>query len=92
VRHAGATLVELAVVLVILGLLFGLSGLAITRSEREPTEPRIAALRQGRADAIRSGRAVRVSDSAGSVRFLPDGRALGPGVDPLTGEIVSAPR
>jgi hypothetical protein len=48
-------------------------------------------LDRARAAAIRSGMAVTVSDDDGSaVRFLPDGRALGAGVDPFTGEVLDA--
>src|SRR5437899_8162013 len=90
----GVTLVELLVVLTILGLMFGVSGLAFT-SLRAPRESEwVRQLRRARREAIRTGRPVRAVVSSGTVGdgsllpaplFLPDGRALGPGVDLLTG-------
>jgi prepilin-type N-terminal cleavage/methylation domain-containing protein len=81
------TLLELVVALAILGLILGVSGLALA-SLRPPAASEVTRVRQqARAEAIRTGTAVR----ADSVLFLPDGRALGPGVDPLTGA-VRAPR
>jgi len=80
-RNGGVTLVELLVVLALLGLVLGVSGLALA-SLREPRESdELRELRQARAEAIRSGAPVRSS----SVLFLPDGRGIGPNVDPLTG-------
>ena len=86
-RH-GTTLVELLVVLVILGLMMGAAGLALA-SLRPPTDDGTRrALELGRMQAIHQGRPVVVTiDSlhAVRVRFLPDGRAIGAGVDPVTG-------
>jgi prepilin-type N-terminal cleavage/methylation domain-containing protein len=77
----GVTLVELLVVLALLGLVFGVSGLALA-SLREPHESdALREMRRARAEAIRSG----APRSANGVLFLPDGRAIGPNVDPLTG-------
>jgi len=80
-RSRGVTLVELLVVLALLGLVLGVSGLAVgsLRAPRESAE--LSDLRRARAEAIRSGAPVR----SGSVLFLPDGRAIGPNVDLLTG-------
>jgi prepilin-type N-terminal cleavage/methylation domain-containing protein len=77
----GMTLLELLVVLTVLGVVFGVTGLAIgsLRAPRESEE--ILALSRARAEAIHSG-APRKADG---VLFLPDGRAIGPKVDPLTG-------
>ena len=77
----GVTLLELLVVLTAIGVVLGVTGLAIgsLRTSRESKE--LLALRQARAEAIRSG----VPRTAHGVRFLPDGRAVGPDVDPLTG-------
>lgn len=93
-RVAGFTLVELIVVLAILGLIVGMSGLALA-SLRAPRESQwLRELHRARAEAIRTGRPVRalvLSDSGANLSplssplFLPDGQALGPGVDPLTG-------
>ncbi len=80
-RSPGVTLVELLVVLAVLGLVLGVSGLALA-GLREPRESdELRDLRQARAEAIRSG-APRTAHGA---LFLPDGRAIGPNVDPLTG-------
>jgi len=95
---AGFTLVEVLVVIALLGLLFGVSGLAFS-SLRLPRESmRIAALRTARATAIRMGRPVRAllpSDTAwhhSLSLFLSDGRAVGPAADPLTGAPLNAPK
>ncbi len=81
------TLIELIVALVILSLILGVSGLALA-SLRPPAGSELARARQqARAQAISTGTPVR----GDSVLYLPDGRALGPGVDPLTGA-VRAPR
>src|SRR5213593_3405545 len=100
-RNKGATLLELIVVVAIIGLVFGVSGLAFS-SLRLPRETMgITALRTARATAIRTGRPVRAvlpSDTAGyrsrlpAPLFLPDGRALGPAADPLTGAPLDAPK
>lgn len=77
----GVTLIELLVVLTILGLILGISGLAIAslKSPRESQE--VIELRRARSDAIQSG----APRTAHGVRFLPDGRAIGTGVNALTG-------
>ena len=93
-RRAGVTLVELLVVLMILGLIAGVSGLAFTSLRATREAAWVRTLRATRAQAIRTGKPAQVSGSGltssalGGPRrllFLPDGRALGPGVDPLTG-------
>src|SRR5437016_5133626 len=98
-RNTGATLVELIVVVAIIGLVFGVSGLALS-SLRAPRESAwVRELHRAREEAIRTGRQVRAkqplppSTALGRPRpplFLPDGRALGPGVDPLTGAPLDA--
>jgi len=88
VPNRGVTLVELLVVLALLGLVLGISGLALA-SLREPRES--DALREfarARALAIRTGVPTRIDTTIShlpSPLFLPDGRAIGPNVDPLTG-------
>ena len=78
---SGLTLVELLVVLALLGLVFGLSGLALA-SLRDPRESDdLRTLQNARAEAIQFGE----PRMARGVLFLPDGRAIGPNVDPLTG-------
>jgi prepilin-type N-terminal cleavage/methylation domain-containing protein len=81
VPNRGVTLVELLVVLALLGLVFGISGLALA-SLREPRESDdLRDLQKARAEAVQSGS----PRAAHGVLFLPDGRAIGPNVDPLTG-------
>jgi prepilin-type N-terminal cleavage/methylation domain-containing protein len=77
----GVTLVELLVALTILGVVLGITGLALgsLRSPRESEQ--IMNLRRARIQAIQSG----IPRTTHHVRFLPDGRAIGPAVDPLTG-------
>jgi prepilin-type N-terminal cleavage/methylation domain-containing protein len=78
----GFSLIEMVVVLILLGLSAGISASAIS-SLRVPATTAVAgALRAARGRALSSGRPVLVSDQ---VLFLPDGRAIGPGVDPLNG-------
>ena len=92
----GVTLVELLVVIVIFGLITGVSGLAFA-SLRVPRESAlVATARVARAEAIRTGRPVALRLESLRRRpvilFLPDGRAFGPGVDPLTGDYPRASR
>jgi hypothetical protein len=85
-------LIELLVVLVLLGLIFSVSGVALASLGSPKESAQIRVLQAARAEAIRSGVPVLVRlDTLPSslfplpLLFLPDGRALGPGVDPLTG-------
>ncbi len=93
-RGKGTTLIELVVALAVLGLILGISGLALA-SLRAPREG-VRQLQRARAEAIQKGQPVRAAGTVDtvtnyaprtthSVLFLPDGRAIGPGVDPLTG-------
>jgi prepilin-type N-terminal cleavage/methylation domain-containing protein len=83
----GTTLVELLVVLLILGLMAGASAFAVAGFRPPAKADRAVRLDRLRAQAIRTGEPVSVSEDSGSViRFLPDGRALGRGLDPYTGE------
>ena len=78
---AGFTLIEVVVSLAVLALILGVTSLGLT-SLRQPSQS--AAVRQmtlARDSAVRTG-AVVVGER---LLFLPDGRAIGPGVDPLTG-------
>lgn len=82
VRRARAiTLVEMVVVLALLGLVLGVSGLALASLKTPAAGETLRELRKARAEAIRSG----APRSAHGALFLPDGRAVGPGVDPLIG-------
>jgi prepilin-type N-terminal cleavage/methylation domain-containing protein len=81
-RTSGVTLLEMLVVLTVLGLVLGVTGLAI-ESLRTPRESaQVLDLKRARANAVHSG----VPRTAHGIRFLPDGRAIGPGVNALTGE------
>ena len=95
-RGKGVTLIELVVALALLGLILGISGLALASLQAPRESERVRALSRARSEAIRTGRPVRTAvstDTAANyalrtthlVLFLPDGRAIGPGVDPLTG-------
>jgi prepilin-type N-terminal cleavage/methylation domain-containing protein len=77
----GLTLLELLVVLTMLGLFLAVTGLAIGSLKAPRESEQIRALKRARAVAIHSGAPRR----ADGVLFLPDGRAIGPHVDPLTG-------
>jgi prepilin-type N-terminal cleavage/methylation domain-containing protein len=89
----GVTLVELIVTLVILGLLSGLAGATLGDLRRSERGPRAQALARARARAVRTGTRVRLDDASGaSVLFLPDGRAVGDGMDPFTGQLSDAAR
>ena len=79
-RH-GVTLLELIVALALLAVILGVSGLALASLQPTSQAEAERRLRQARADAIRGGAPVR----AESVLFLPDGTAVGAGVDPLIG-------
>lgn len=86
VPSRGVTLLELLVVLGLLGVILGVSGLALASLRAPPDAAIVTELRRARGEAIRSGQAVtaRPPDRPTTL-FLPDGRAVGPGVDPLTG-------
>lgn len=89
----GVTLVELVVVLAILGVVAGVTGLAYAaaRPAPAPDDP-LAAIARARAEALASRRAtsvaVRVEGRTHAVTVLPDGSVLAdPGlrVDRFTG-------
>ena len=94
-RNEGVTLLELIVVMAIVGLILGVSGLAFS-SLRAPRESAWAtALHRARAQAIRQGRparAVLTNPRHPAPLFLPDGRAIGRGADPLTGAPLDSAR
>jgi prepilin-type N-terminal cleavage/methylation domain-containing protein len=80
-RAQGVTLLELIVVLAVLGMVLGVSGLALGSLKLPRESDAIIDLRRARAAAIQS----QAPRTTSHVRFLPDGRAIGTGVDPLTG-------
>ncbi len=90
--RAGVTLAELLVVLLIIGLTAGVAGLSVATLRRPPEGELGHRIQEARAMAIRAGTSITVLfDSVGPerresiVRFLPDGRVIGAGVDPWTG-------
>ena len=86
----GVTLLELLVVMAIVGLAAGIAGLAVAGAFG-PHDTARSLFIEARTRAALEGVPVRVlhePDSNGGPRpvlFLPDGRAVGRGVDPLTG-------
>lgn len=78
--RGGSTLVEVVVSVAILGLLASMAGLALG-GPPAPPDPLEAARRA----ALRSGAPAYAADSSEVRLFLPDGRSLGPGLDPMTG-------
>ncbi len=86
---SGFTLLETVVVLSIIGLVYGVTGLALTSLKTPRESEWIRELRRARAKAIHTGRPHITADNraprTAHILFLPDGRALGPGADPLTG-------
>jgi prepilin-type N-terminal cleavage/methylation domain-containing protein len=100
-RLNGFTLFEVIVVISILGLLVGMTGLAFSSLRAPRSSAWGSELRRAREAAILSGRPVRavVRNDTDRYRsplpaplFLPDGRAIGAGVDPLTGAPLDAPK
>ena len=87
----GVTLIEMMVVLVILGAMTGVAA-ATLGSLRPPTmQGWKSDVLRARDSAIRSGRPVVLhTDSGYRALLLPDGRAVGGGLDHLTGEVTDA--
>jgi prepilin-type N-terminal cleavage/methylation domain-containing protein len=89
----GTTLVELIATLAILGLVAGIGAVTLGGWRRAGADETADLLAAARARAIGTGTRVRVDRPGGeSVLFLPDGRALGGGLDPLTGAVPDASR
>ena len=60
---AGFTLLEVIVVLAVMGLALGMSGLALASLKAPRESERIRELRQARAEAIRTGRPVHTGNN-----------------------------
>ncbi|MGH7527116.1 MAG: prepilin-type N-terminal cleavage/methylation domain-containing protein [Gemmatimonadales bacterium] len=89
----GATLIEMMVALLVLGLLAGVSAAAVGSLRPPRLEGWKSEAIRARQSAIQNGRPVMVStDSGHRALLLPDGRAVGAGLDPLTGEVLHGPR
>ncbi len=93
-RHHGFTLVELMVVLVLLGLMAGVVGLA-WRPNPVSKDMGRDAIARARATALESGTTVRLQVTLEGQRVtvaaFPDGRVIAPAglhLDPLTGTTV----
>jgi prepilin-type N-terminal cleavage/methylation domain-containing protein len=90
----GFTLVEVIVVIAILGMMAGMSGLAFVTLRAPRESELVRERRRARAEAIATGRpAITGSNRAprtAHVLFLPDGRAIGVGTDALTGAPIDA--
>ncbi len=83
--EVGATLLELLVALVIVGVMAGLGALSVLSLRPGPRGAALDSMASARHRAIREARPVVLRDGTRQLRFLPDGRVLGGGVDPLTG-------
>lgn len=92
----GYTMVEVIVALALLGLILGLSGVAVASLREHPGAAITRQLIAARYSAIRSGKPVTVTVTVPDtveyraprtthLLFLPDGSALGAGVERLTG-------
>jgi|GEM_PF-3152864 len=98
VNTRGFTLVELLVVLVILGFIASMSAFAVAGLRLPESGKVTASTDRARAKAIGSGRAVTIrllvapASAPRVLRFLPDGRAVGEGLDPLTGRWIEGLR
>jgi len=86
---------ELLAVLLILGLLVGMSGVALGALQSPRVATSVRALAAARTEAIRTGNAALVRVDSVAVSFLPDGSSSGGTivdgvvvvVDPLTGAV-----
>lgn len=98
--RAGVTLAELMVVIVILGVMAGVTAVAFAR--REPVaaaNPTLASIAAARAEAIRSGKPETIGLGSGDSRSIatayPDGRVVtnaSVAIDPLTGRSTDGAR
>jgi prepilin-type N-terminal cleavage/methylation domain-containing protein len=98
----GVTLIEMIVVLALLGVVAGVTGLAFRRARPlVGTDTGVALALAARDSALRSGRVVTLRVSALGARrsttatAYPDGRVIADsqlGIDPLSGKVAHATR
>ena len=88
--RAGFALVELIVVMAVMSIGFAVAAVAISRAPASMTsEGWPSQVARAKRLAAVQGQPVVLPDSAGrgGVVLLPDGRAAGAGIDPLTGTL-----
>ena len=89
----GFTLVEVIVVLTVLSIALSTAALSFPAAGRGTAADSAAAvLEAARVRALHSGQAVKAGNATDPVLFLPDGRAIGAGFDPLSGAPVDSAR
>jgi prepilin-type N-terminal cleavage/methylation domain-containing protein len=90
----GTTLLELIVVLALIGILSAMSALGMQAVRPRSGNTWAAGLSHARMLAITGGQPInyRADSIHGAVRLLPDGRAIGLDVEPLTGREARAAR
>jgi prepilin-type N-terminal cleavage/methylation domain-containing protein len=98
---AGATLIELIVVLAVIGITFAVVGMAFRDARARPRDGRVSQrdqIARARREALQSGTPQRVivrdSDATYAATAWPDGRVIADstldvltGIDPLSGRI-----
>jgi len=84
---SGFTLIELAVVLTIIAITAGIASMGVVSLIGNGKDRGVEAIDALRSKAIRQGQPITWEDTVGKrvVRFLPDGRAIGIGVNAITG-------
>lgn len=91
-RHeAGVTLIEIIVALTIMGLLSGMTTLAMT-GLRRPASGAAEQIASAQRTAVLGGSSLRLLIEGDTVLFLSDGRAIGRMIDPLRGTLRAATR
>ncbi len=82
----GFTLVEVIVVLTVLSIALSTAALSFPAARSgTAADSGAAVLEAARVRALQSGQAVQAGSATDPVLFLPDGRVIGPGFDPLSG-------
>ena len=81
----GFTMIEVVVVLALLGIVLGLSAVGVASLRPPARSTELLQLDSARRSAILSGALVRLGTGRAVGLLLPDGRGIGPNLDPLTG-------